>query len=103
MLPLVGIAATLLPGLIKLLADDKGGTIATDVAKAVTAITGTSDPNAAKQKLAQDPAAATELQVKLAQIALDATKAQNDEQDKKRQDELAQVKTDLQASLESTS
>src|SRR5262249_37256997 len=55
-----------------------------------------------KQKLAEDPQAATDLQIKLAQIALDAAKAQNEEQDKKRQDELAQLKAELQANLEST-
>jgi lysozyme family protein len=102
MLPLVGIAAAVLPDLIKVLAGDKAGTIATDVAKAVQTTTGTSDPVAAKQKLSQDPQAAADLQEKLAQIAIDATKAQNEEQDKARQDQLAQLKEELQASLQNT-
>jgi type IV secretory pathway VirB10-like protein len=102
MLPLVGIAAALLPDLIKVLAGDKAGTIANDVAKTVQTVTGTSDPVAAKQKLSEDPAAATDLKVKLAQIAVDATKAQNDEQDKARQDQLAQLKEELQDKLRST-
>ena len=102
MLPLVGIAAAVLPDLIKVLAGDKAGTIAADVAKAVQTTTGTSDPVAAKQKLSQDPQAAADLQVKLAQIAINATKAQNEEQDKARQDQLAQLKEELQASLQNT-
>jgi lysozyme family protein len=102
MLPLVGIAAALLPDLIKVLAGDKAGTIAADVAKAVQTTTGTSDPVAAKQKLSQDPQAAADLQEKLAQIAIDATKAQNEEQDKARQDQLAQLKEELQDSLQNT-
>jgi len=40
--------------------------------------------------------------VKLAQIAIDATKAQNDEQDKARQDQITQLKEQLQASLQNT-
>ena len=102
MLPLVGIATAILPELIKLLANDKAGAIASDVAKAVQTATGTSDPVAANKKLAEDPAAATDLKVKLAQIAVEATKAQNDEQDKIRQDQLAQLKEEIQASLKST-
>lgn len=95
MLPLVGIATSLLPELIKLIAGDKAGTIATDVAKAVETATGTSDPAEAKQKLAADPAVTSDLQIKLAQIAIDATKAQNAELDQKRQDELAELKARL--------
>jgi lysozyme family protein len=102
MLPLVGIAAAVLPELIKVLAGDKAGTIATDVAQAVQATTGTNNPVEAKQKIAQDPQVAADLQTKLAQIAIDATKAQNEEQDKARQDQLAQLKEELQASLQNT-
>jgi hypothetical protein len=90
MLPLVGIAAAFLPDLVKLIAGDKAGSVATDVAKAVSTATGTDDPVLAKQKLQTDPIASADLQVKLAQIALDATKLQNDEQERKHQDELAQ-------------
>jgi len=97
MLPLVGIAAALLPDLVKLLAGDKAGSVATDVAKAVSTAAGTDDPVAAKQKLQADPVASADLQVKLAQIALDATKLQNDEQERKHQDELAQQQARQQA------
>jgi hypothetical protein len=102
MLPLVGLAAAILPDLIKILAGDKAGTIASDVATAVQTAAGTRDPVAAKQKLSEDPVAAANLQMKLAQIALDAIKAQNEEQDKALHDQLAQMKEELQGSLKST-
>ncbi|HXW70394.1 MAG TPA: glycosyl hydrolase 108 family protein [Methylocella sp.] len=102
MSPLIGIAISVLPELVKLLAGDKAGTIAGDVAKAVSSATGTSDPAKAKQKLSQDPAVASDLQIKLAQIALEAARIQNEEEDKRRQAELASVKDELQASLENT-
>ena len=95
MFPLVAIATAILPDLIKLIAGDKAGTIATDVATAVQTATGTSDPAAAKQKVASDPAVAADLQVKLAQIALDATKAQNEEQNQQRQAQLDDLKQRL--------
>jgi len=102
MLQLVAIATAILPDLIKLLAADKGGAIAADVARAVTDSTGTTDPVAAKKKLAEDPSAAVDLQVKLAQIALDAAKVQNEEADKQRQDQIAALKTSLQAEIDNT-
>jgi len=95
MLPLVAIATSLLPDLIKILAGDKAGTIATDIANAVQKATGTTDPTAAKQKLASDPAASTDLQIQLAQIALAASKAQYDELNQQRQSELDELKQRL--------
>jgi hypothetical protein len=74
MFPLVAIATSLLPDLIRLIAGDKAGTVATDVASAVQKINGTSDPAAAKQKVDTDPTAAANLQIQLAQIALAASK-----------------------------
>ena len=44
MLALIGLAVSILPGLINLIAGDKAGTVGADVAKAVTSVTGTSDP-----------------------------------------------------------
>lgn len=67
--PLVAIAASILPEIIKAIAGDKAGSVATEIGKAVTQVTKTSDPQEAKEKLKQDPAALTELQVKLAEIA----------------------------------
>ena len=54
MLPLIGLAATFVPELIRLIAGDKAGTVATTVAQAVTDLAGTDDPVAARQKLAAD-------------------------------------------------
>jgi murein L,D-transpeptidase YcbB/YkuD len=95
MLPLIGLAATFLPELLKLVAGDKAGTIAGAVAQAVTDVTGATDPVAAKQKLDGDPQAAASLQQRLAEIALDATKAQNAEADQQRQSELDTLKASI--------
>lgn len=67
--PLIAIAASVLPEIIKAIAGDKAGSVATEISKAVTQVTKTTDPQEAKEKLKQDPAALTELQVKLAEIA----------------------------------
>jgi lysozyme family protein len=95
MLPLIGLAVTFIPELIKLLAGDRAGTIADSVAKAVADITGASDPVIAKQKLDLDPQIAATLQQRLAEIALDATRAQNAEADQQRHDELEALKASL--------
>ena len=100
MFPLVAIAASLLPDLIELIAGDKAGSVATDVASAVQKITGTSDPVAAKQKLDTDPTAAANLQIQLAQIALAASKVQSDAQNQQQQatlNELKQLLADVQS------
>jgi hypothetical protein len=98
MLPLIGLAATYLPDLIRLIAGDKAGTVATAVSQTVTDVTNTIDPAAALKTLQSDASAATELRARLAQIALDAQKAQNDSADQARAAELAM----LQASLGDT-
>jgi hypothetical protein len=97
MLPLVPIAISLIPDLIKILAGDKAGAVADNVAKAVSEAAGTDDPKAAKEKLDADPAATDALRIKLAEIALEATKIQNSEEDSKRKDQLAQLQAQLQA------
>lgn len=97
MLPLIPIAISLIPDLIKILAGDKAGAVADSVAKAVTQATGTEDPKAAKDKLDADPAATAALRIKLAEIALEAAKAQNLEEDNRRKDELAKFQAQLQA------
>jgi lysozyme family protein len=73
--PLIAIAAQVFPAIISALAGDKGGAIATQIAQAVTDVTGAKTADDAKQKVAADPKVAADLQVKLAQIALDAQKA----------------------------
>lgn len=95
MLPLIGLAATFLPDLIKLLAGDKAGTVAGTVAQAVTEITGASDPVAARQKLDSDPQVLATLQQRLAEIALEATRAQNAESDQQRHDEIDVLKASM--------
>jgi lysozyme family protein len=95
MLPLIGLAATYLPDLIRLIAGDKAGTVAAAVSKTVTDVTNTVDPAAALKTLQTDAAAASELRARLAQIALDAQKAQNAEADSTRQAELALLQATL--------
>jgi peptidoglycan hydrolase-like protein with peptidoglycan-binding domain len=88
--PLIPIALQLLPGLVGLIAGDKSGAIQDSIAKAVTDIAGTTDAVAARQKIDADPAAASELRVKLAQIAADA-------EDKRNQAQLAALKAQQDA------
>lgn len=88
--PLIGIAASILPDIIKLIAGDTTGGLADAIAKAVASAAGTSVPADAKAKLDADPAAETALQQKLAELAIEATKTQNAEVDKQRQDQLSQ-------------
>jgi hypothetical protein len=95
MLPLIGLAATFVPDLIRLIAGDKAGTVAGQVSAAVTSVTKTTDPVEALKALQGDAQAAADLRAKLAQIAVDAQKAQNDEADKQRADELAALKANF--------
>jgi hypothetical protein len=88
MIPLIGVAAALLPDIIKLIAGDKTGQLADQVGKAVSDTLGTTNAAEAQTKLAADPAAQAALQQKLTEIALEATKAQNAEADQQRQDAL---------------
>lgn len=96
MLPLVGLAATFVPELIRLVAGDKAGTLAGTVAQAVQDTAGTSDPAAALQRLQADAATRAALQQRLAEIALEAAKAQDAEADQRRQDEFAVLKARLE-------
>ncbi len=97
MLPLIPVALSLIPDLLKILAGDKAGAVAESVAKAVGQATGTEDPKVAKAKLDADPVISDALRIKLAEIALDAAKAQNAEEDNKRKDQLTQLQAQLQA------
>jgi hypothetical protein len=91
--PLIGIAASLLPDVIKLIAGDKTGQLADNIVKAVSSATGTSNATDAKAKLDADPAAQTALQQKLTELSIEATKAQNAEADKQRQDQLTNTES----------
>jgi Glycosyl hydrolase 108/Predicted Peptidoglycan domain len=107
MLPLVAIATAVIPDLIKIIAGDRAGKIADTVAEAVTTATGTDDPQAAQRKIEQDPAIAALLRVKLAEIALQETRLQNEKEaaertarlqaeEKQRQDALAVLRTQFE-------
>jgi hypothetical protein len=74
--PLLGIAVSIIPDLVRVLAGDKGGSAAEKVTEAIKEVAATDDQAAVKQKLDTDPAARAELQKRLADIALEETKAQ---------------------------
>ena len=86
--PLIGIAAGLVPDIIKLVAGDKTGQLADQVGEAVADAVGTTNAGEAQTKLAANPAAQVALRQKLAELALDATKAQNAEASRQGQDAL---------------
>ncbi len=98
--PLLAIAASILPDLIKLVAGDKGGQLADKVVKTVSDTVGTSDATEAKARLKADLATEAALHEKLAELALDAAKAQNLEAEQKRQDEAAESDKKRQAELD---
>jgi lysozyme family protein len=75
--PLIGIAAGLVPDIIKLVAGDKTGQLADQFGKAVADTVGTTNAGEAQTKLAANPAAEAVLRQKLAELALDATRAQS--------------------------
>ena len=75
--PLIGIAMGLAPDIIKLIAGDKTGQLANQVGKAVADTVGTANAGEAQTKLAANPAAEAALRQKLAELAVEATKAQN--------------------------
>jgi hypothetical protein len=91
--PIIAVATALLPELIRIIGGDRAGTAATQVADAVRTITGTDDPAEAQRTIETDPAKATELRVKLAEIAVEQQKAQLEAEDKRRQAELEELKT----------
>ncbi|MBK8387227.1 MAG: hypothetical protein IPL11_17170 [Candidatus Accumulibacter sp.] len=89
MLPLVPLALSIVPELIKMIAGDKAGDVATTVANVVQEVTGTPDAIEAQRKLAADPALAGQLRIRLAEIALETQKAMDSAAEQKRQAELA--------------
>lgn len=98
MLPLIPLALSVVPDLIKAIAGDRAGTVASQVAGIVQAVTGTTDPVAAERMLAADPALAATLRVRLAEIALESEKARLLAAEQHRQAELAR----MQKALENT-
>ena len=94
MLPLIGIAASLVPELIRLIGGDKSNTLAAKVNNVVTDVVGTQDGTQARAKLA-DPAVLAQLQTRLAEIALDAQRVQAQAEGDQRQADLDKLKTTL--------
>jgi hypothetical protein len=86
--PLIGIAAGVVPDIIKLIAGDKTGQLADQVGKAVADIVGTMNAGDAQTKLAANPPAQAALRQKLVELALEATKVQNAEASQQGQDAL---------------
>jgi lysozyme family protein len=91
--PLIALAATVLPELVRLVAGDRAGTVATAVEQAVQAATGTADPVDAKRRLDEDPAAAAALRTRLAEIAVEQERLQLEAAEKRRAADLAELQT----------
>jgi lysozyme family protein len=87
--PLIGIAMGLAPDIIKLIAGDKTGQLADQVGKIVSDTVGTTNAGEAQTKLAANPAAEAAVRQKLAELAIEATKAQNADASQRAQDALA--------------
>ncbi|WP_431281837.1 glycoside hydrolase family 108 protein [Humitalea sp. 24SJ18S-53] len=90
-LPLLALAASILPEIVRVLAGDRAGAAAASVTEAVRVATGTDDPELAKQKLDADPAAVTALRVQLAQIAIDGERLRFEAEEKRRQAEIDEL------------
>jgi putative chitinase len=101
--PFIGLAAAVLPDILKAVVSDKAGTVAGAVTQAVADITQTNNPEEATKKLNSDPAAVAALQLKLAEIAADQEekrqqaqlallKEQNEQETKRQQAQLALLK-----------
>ena len=74
--PLIGLAMGLVPDIMKLVAGDTTGQLADQVGKAVEDTVGTTNAGEARRARCESAAEAA-LRQKLAELALDATKAQN--------------------------
>ena len=91
--PLIGIAMGLAPDIIKLIAGDTTGQLADQVGKAITDAVGTTNAGEAQTKLAANPAAQVALRQKLAELAIEATKAQNADAGQRAQEALANTQS----------
>lgn len=68
MLPLVPLALELLPSIGRWIAGDTGGKVAGAAAAAIQAVTGVTDPAAARDAIAADPALAAQVRIRLAEV-----------------------------------
>ena len=93
--PLVAIATALVPELARLIAGDRAGVAATHVAEAVRNVTGTDDPGEAQRQIEANPATASDLKIRLAEIALEQGRLQWEAADAARQAELDTLKNRL--------
>lgn len=74
--PLIVLAGSLLPDILKLALGSKAAPVTDAVAKAFDKVTGTEDPVEAKAKIEADPKIASEMRVELARIAVEAEEKQ---------------------------
>jgi hypothetical protein len=95
MAPLLLLGLSLLPALTRALAGDRAGEVAATVTAAVREVTGTDDPAAAQAALAANPAAATQLRTRLAEIALDAERLRAESAERERQAALETMRAQL--------
>ena len=85
--PLMLLAATLLPDLLRIFASDKTGSVGDKITEAVKNLFGTDDKAVVEQKLKDSDGAKAALQLKLAEIAAEATQEQHRaEEERKRLD-----------------
>lgn len=97
--PLIALAASFLPEIVRLIAGDRAGQATTAVTEAVRIVTGTDDPVAAKARLDGDPQLAANLRTRLAEIAVEQEKVRLEAEERRRQTELAELEkrlTDVQ-------
>ena len=93
--PLVALAATLLPEIVRLMAGDRAGRIAGTISETVRQATGTDDPDAARAAIDRDPALSSQLQLRLAEIALAESQAQREAEIQARRADLEELQTRL--------
>ena len=93
--PLIAIAASLAPEIVRLIAGDRAGTVAGTVAEAVRQATGTEDPAAARAALAADPEKANALRIRLAEIALEGERLSAEREAGQRNAELDTLRATL--------
>jgi hypothetical protein len=106
--PLLGLAFQLLPDLSKLFTGEKAGglpevlakSVSDQIGKTVTEVTGTSSPDAAATAVQQNAAMKADLQVKLAQIAIENQRLANEDKERERQAALADAKDQREKALE---
>ena len=105
--PFVGLAISIVPDLMKMFSGEKAGGLPEGIAKnlgdevtrVVAAATQSSTVDDAARKIQSDPTVKAELQIKLAQIALEAQRAAFDHAERQRQAELAELEKRRQAAF----